>query len=285
MEVKTPTTIDEQIQKIESRGCVVNDEEYAREILYKVNYYRLTAYFLPFKKANGDYIKNLTFERVYNIYEFDKKLRGIIFPIIEGIEVALRFQISYYHAHKYGALGYESESNFNKTHMHYKFEERINRMIYINKNQKFVKHHLTKYNGKFPIWVIIELFSMSELSIFYSDLIDNDKRYIANTYFNTTHECLSSWLYCLTLIRNNCAHYSPLYYNIFHATPKNEKNQPYDLSNKLFDYIYVLKLLYRNIGNWNTELFIPLQALIEKYADDINLKHINFSDNWSELLK
>jgi Abortive infection bacteriophage resistance protein len=284
MDVKNPTTITEQINILKNRGCIIDNTAFAERVLRKINYYRFTAYFLPFKR-NDHYINGLTFEKVHNIYEFDRKLRGIIFPIIEEIETMLRFSFAYHHAHQYGALGYMDASNFNKAHRHSDFENHINRMISLNKNQIFVKHHIEKYDSKFPIWVIIELFSMGELSLFYSDMIVSDKKILAKQLYDTSPDCLASWLHCFTLLRNYCAHYSRLYYNIFHATPKSEKKQPYEFSNKLFDYIYVLKRLYDDIDDWDTELFIPLQALIEKYSDDINLKHINFPDNWIELLR
>ena len=45
MEVKRPTTLDEQIEKLKERGCIIGDEGYAKQVLGQINYYRLTAYF------------------------------------------------------------------------------------------------------------------------------------------------------------------------------------------------------------------------------------------------
>jgi len=42
--VKPPTTYEQQIEKLRSRGCIIQDEASAAAILSKVNYYRLTAY-------------------------------------------------------------------------------------------------------------------------------------------------------------------------------------------------------------------------------------------------
>jgi len=285
MNVKPPTTINEQIDILESRGCVIGNREFVYQILNKINYYRLTAYFLPFKKYNDSYIDNLTFEKVYNIYEFDRKVRSVIFPVIEEIEIMVRLKFAYHHAHKYGSLGYSDSSNFNNHHNHIQFENHIKRAVKNNDKQLFVKHHIEKYNNKFPIWVVIELFSMGELSIFYSDMCISDKKILAKEMYDVTHYHLSSWLICLTYFRNYCTHYSRFYYNTFPAIPKTPKNSSYEFSKSLFDYILLLKFLYNDIGNWNAELFIPLQALIENYSDDINLSHINFPDNWIDLLK
>ena len=285
MEVKQPTTIEEQITILEKRGCIVGNRDFTRKILNEINYYRLTAYFLPFKKSNNEYVSNLPFEKVYNIYEFDRKLRGILFQVIEKIETMLRFQLAYHHAHKYGSLGYLDKSNFNVKHKHDSFNKKIKKMISVNKNQKFVKHHIDNYDSQFPIWVIIELFSMRDISTFYLDLYVRDQMVIANDIFHTTYECLSSWLHCFTLLRNYCAHYSRLYFNIFTAVPKTPDNFAYKLSNRIFDYILMLKFLYNNIGNWTIDLVTPLEALIDTYSAYIDFAHINFPDNWLELLE
>jgi len=47
-----------------------------------------------------------------------------------------------------------------------------------NRRTLVVKHHQGKYGGQFPIWVIIEFFSMGMLSYCYSDLKSEDQKTI-----------------------------------------------------------------------------------------------------------
>ena len=50
MKIKEFKTWDEQVAKLIEHGCKdIKSNEYAIDILQKVNYYRLTAYFLPFR--------------------------------------------------------------------------------------------------------------------------------------------------------------------------------------------------------------------------------------------
>ena len=90
MDVKQYTTIQEQLEKLKYRNCFIENTARATEILESINYYRLTAYFLPFKKSDDTYIEGTTLEKVYQIYEFDRKLRHLLFEIIEEIEIMLR---------------------------------------------------------------------------------------------------------------------------------------------------------------------------------------------------
>lgn len=286
MDVKEPKKFEEQLDKLISRGCIVGDENHALRVLKQVNYYRLTAYFLPFRKSDGTFNERATFNNVFRIYEFDRKLRALLFSVVEEIELMLRTQLSYYHSHKYGALGYLDENNFNPSlHNHTRFSEHIQNSIERNKAQTFVKHHLDNYDGKFPLWVIIELFTMGELSLFYSDMSVPDKKIIAKELFNSTHYNVSTWLRCLTDLRNYCAHYSRLYYNLFPAIPPTPKGFSYTLGKRIFDYILVLKFLYPDPIKWNHSFVIGLSNLIEEYSDCIKLEHIGFPDNWETILK
>ena len=285
MDVKKPCSFQEQLEKIKSRNCVVKNEARAQFILQNINYYRLTAYFLPFKQEDGTYKDGTTFENVYRIYEFDRKLRNLVFGVVEEIELMLRTQLSNYHSLKYGPLGYKDANNFNKKHDVARFEKHIADAIKHNEKQFFVKHHIDKYNSEFPLWVVIELFSTGELSFFYSDMLRADKKFLAQKLFNTTDDIASSWLLCFTNIRNYCAHYSRLYYNKFGTIPATPKHYPYKLKDRIFDYILVLKFLYPDANKWNIQFLIGLDNLIKEYDEVIDLYHLGFPKNWKTLLE
>lgn len=107
---KTPATINQQIDILLQRGCIINDREYAAECLTRINYYRLAYYFAPFLEHKGKYKDGTTFEQIMRIYDFDRMLRRLIMTYLEEIEIAFRALISNYHAMKYGALGYLNPS-------------------------------------------------------------------------------------------------------------------------------------------------------------------------------
>ncbi len=124
-ELKKPTTYEEQLNILRERGIVIRDEAQCIRILESVNYYRMTAYFLPFKQPDGTYMEGTSFLRMYHLYEFDRRLRGILFSAVEDVEVFLRSQISYFHAHKYGEVGYMDPANFSPRHDAEKFDQRF----------------------------------------------------------------------------------------------------------------------------------------------------------------
>lgn len=278
-EVKQHLTYQEQIEKLRSRGCIINNDTLCEKILENTGYYRLSAYFLPFKTEIGKYKENLTLERVYHIYEFDRKLRDLLFTAIEVIEVSLRSRLSYFHSKKYGPLGYLDESSFNPKHDAVKFNDNINREIENNKKVLFVKHHIEHYEGKFPLWVICELFTFGMLSYFYNDLTTADKKEFAGTQYKE----MVSWLRCCTDLRNICAHYGRLYFRIFTAMPSGFSISDAE-KRRLWGTVLSVKSLYPSNEKLNNEFLPNLEALFEEYKDDIELYHLAFPADWADKL-
>lgn len=279
-EIKKPTTYEEQIEILRNRGCIISDNAFCKAQLEAINYYRLTAYFLPFKIDNDHYDKNTTFQQVYRIYEFDRKLRAILFSAVEEVEVYLRSRFAYYHAHKYGATGYLSPANFSNKHNDEKFKTNIEREIESNKDVLFVKHHIEHYNSIFPIWVVFELFTFGMLSYFYNDLKTTDQKLLSNELYQTTPKNVISWLRCCTDLRNICAHYGRLYYRIFPASPAGLQMSD-AAKRRLWGTITALFSLYPHPQKWNNDILPSLEALFEKYKEDINLYHLAFPHDWN----
>lgn len=88
MDIKEPKTYEEQIDKLIDRGCSVANRTQAIKILKHANYYRLSAYFLPFKKSdNLTYKTGTNFEKIYNIYEFDQRIAKLFNHILQSLNV------------------------------------------------------------------------------------------------------------------------------------------------------------------------------------------------------
>lgn len=284
VDIKKPTTHEQQVQLIMQKGFAVDNVSECTEFLRQTNYYRLKAYFLPFRNRSGEYFRGISFKRIQNIYKFDSELRAVLFKVIEKTECYIRSQLSYYIANQYGALSYLDENIFSQKHNHTLFLDKIRQCIDEHSQTSVVKHHNAKYDGQFPIWVIVEFFSMGMLSYFYSDLKAADQKIIAREAFNTVPACLKSWLRCLTDLRNRCAHYSRLYYWTFSAIPQFPKMCEYRADRKLFSQIFMMKYLYPDVKEWNVRVVNDIDVLIKQYDGDISLKHMGFHNDWKQYL-
>lgn len=283
-QLKEPTTYQEQLAILQKRNIIIDDSDYCISVLESVNYYRFTAYFLPFKLKDGTYRNGTRFQQVYQIYEFDRKLRGILFAALEEVEIYLRAKFAYFFAHKYGAEGYMDSANYSSHHQAEKFKENLSREIASNKRSAFVIHHNEHYDGHFPIWAVVELFTFGMLSRFYSDMKTADRKHLARELYGTVPQNVISWLRCCTDLRNICAHYGRLYYRIFPAVPANI-DANVSQAQRLWGAVLSLKKLYPDGEKWNAEILPQLYALFEEYRNDIILSHIGFPKNWAQKLE
>lgn len=282
MDVKKHLSIEEQVELLKSRGCIIKDEELAKKVLLDINYYRFSSYFLPFKCDNDKYAEGTTFEKIYRNYLFDRKLRNILSVIIEHIEIAFKTRIAYFHSLKYGPLGYLNSDNYNKKFEKKSLDERLEKYLKRNKTNPIIIHHVTKYEGRFPLWAIIEFFDFGYISKMYSQLKTPLQKEIAKT-FNSNYKCVASWLYCLTHLRNCCAHYSRIYNAKMISTPQTPNKYDWCFDNSLFSYILVIRELLIGTNDWK-EFVIQMEALIEEYKCDIELCRLGFKENWQDLL-
>jgi abortive infection bacteriophage resistance protein len=284
-QIKPFLSYEGQIERLRFHGCQIEDPLLAQTALSQVNYYRFSAYFLPFKQKNGNYRDGTSFESVYRIYEADRKLRAILFAVVARIEVFLRARFAHHHAKKYGPLGYMDSANFRPVgHDHARFMKKINDEIRSNAKIPFVQHHIQHYNRQFPVWVIMELFTFGMLSRFYADLRTQDQKKLSKTLFGLNPKTLSSWLHCCTDLRNNCAHHDRLYFRIFSSFPAGLSELDANDRQRLFGMLLVLKTLYPDKEGWDREVFEPIQSLLIGYQSDVKLRHIGFPKNWREML-
>jgi abortive infection bacteriophage resistance protein len=278
--LKRSATYAQQIAKLRDHGCIISDEAFCEEVLSRISYYRLSAYFLAFRRKDGSYLPGTDFNQVYMLYEFDRKLRRLLFSVIDELEVFLQAQLSYYHSHKYGADGYMNPINFNSRHDHPGFISRINDLVKSNEKLPFIKHHINNYDGKFPLWVISELFTFGMLSFFYADMITSDQKHLARNIFKTSVPNVKSWLYCCTNLRNVCAHSRRLYNAVSSVIPANILNVEKIHERKLFASIMAVRELYPDTEKWNNEFMPALSALIDEYSNTILLHYIGFPQDW-----
>lgn len=279
---KGPTTFEEQVKILESRNMIIADRKEAAEILSRVNYYRLSAYMLTFKSGNV-FENGTTFTGVYELYEFDKRLRSICLNVLESIEIAFRTQISYTLSHKYGPMCYCNPEIFSNEQLHARLLEELKSAI-DKSHEQFIDHHKNNYDSQFPIWVVTEVVSFSQLSRLYSLLENKDKKEIADTYYKIPYTYLQSWIRSVSVLRNICAHYGRLYNKTISIKPKLFKQDKDKgvMDHTVFGLIYTMGIINKDQAQW-ARFIEDLRSLIEEY-DLVELSKIGFPDNWNKLL-
>lgn len=277
--------VEEQISNLKSLGLKIDDEDYARDILQDISYFRLIkAYSLNLKEKNGFYHKNVTFKHIVELYLFNANFRQLLFTQIEKVEINVRCRISNYFADKYGILGYLNAGNFIEEKYHRLFMKDIQEEIRRNSKAPFVKNFQNNYEGgKLPIYAVVEVFSFGTLSKFFKNMKSQDKKEVAKS-FGIGYTYLESWLESLSYVRNICAHYGRLYNAKLSKTPilYKEYSKKKIGNNRIYCILLCLKHLLAKDIHW--KIFVEqLEALVDKY-EDVDIKTMGFPDNWEQLL-
>jgi abortive infection bacteriophage resistance protein len=147
---KPALSLAAQVELLKSRGLIVNDTTKAIKILSAVNYYRLSAYSLGLRK-DDIFFEGTTFEQIYQLYEFDTKLRHVLVSAIEIIEIKFRTKIAYYLAMEHDPMSYLDTSLFKDKIRHETFVAEFEREKERQKGTAFVKHYIDLYNGEMPM--------------------------------------------------------------------------------------------------------------------------------------
>lgn len=293
MNLKPPLTFEQQIERLKKHGMIIDNEKSALEMLSKVNYYRLSGYFIQFRKEpkNSDLIKGTSFSKICEIYNLDEELRSFLRIYLEKVEIYFRTQISYYFSKtKCNETPYDQHYDENNFWNKKGFAEITNSF----KTQKnyyrdslILQHHNKIYGGKMPLWVIVEFLSFSNLSKLYNAMYLSEKDVIAKAS-GTGSEMLSNNLHCLSVFRNRCAHGTRLYNTIF--SPPAKFNSSFLRNNKNIKqntfFAYFLTLLKRLPDSKSKkECVDSFIHIISKYKADVDLSLLGISGDYESIIK
>lgn len=288
---KEHKSFEEQLELLKKRNLIISNEKYVLTKLQHINYYRLSAYFLPFQHPKNSenknkFLPNTTFEDIIKLYYFDTELRKIIFEAIEVIEIYLRTQIAYYHSKSYDAFGYldiknlreNKQTEFNELHQDILKEKERSKEV-------FIRHFRNKYKtNDLPIWTVVEIISFGSLSKLFMILQEKEQNEVISCMGGINKVVFFKWFKALSSVRNACAHHSRLWNKTlgvsFEVPRNNEVFKDLENSkNKIFFALSVIEYILTCIGEDEIEFKTKIKVLLKKYQQ-INLEKMGFIENW-----
>lgn len=207
-------TAKQQIDILKERGLLIDDVEQAIEVLDTVSYFRLAGYWRHFEadRFTHQFKESSSFADVIDLYFFDKQLRALLFTAIQTIEVSVRTKIIKHFAVDFGAFWFMDES-YASNDEHFVANLAVVRKEVLRSHDDFITEHFRKYSEPDlpPVWKTLEVISMGTLSKLYSNFsVSAAKHAVAREFGLNHHKFLRSWLECLAVLRNCCAHHSRL---------------------------------------------------------------------------
>lgn len=304
MDSKMFKTVDEQIGILKSKGLIINNEEYAKKILLKENYFFISGYRYLFCDENKKYRPGTTIEEIFSLFNFDRELRSIFLKSLFIIENHFKSVVSYQLSKKYGYKEdeYLKPENFTKDP-----EKAAQVKDILGKMKRQIRHNTTQHKatlhyisiyGYIPLWVLVKVLSFGIVSEFYSILKTEDRKEIAEQFW-TNPESLEDYLAILANYRNICAHEDILYENRtqryiggtkYHKELNIEKTEDGYIkgTDDLFSLVIILKIMITETEF--QEMIYKINAAITKLDIEVNSIDIKtvydkmgFPTNWKEI--
>lgn len=239
-------SIDEQIEVLKNKRLIIDNEDEAKEVLLRENYFFISGYRHVFMNSVMDktFITGVTFRELYSLFLFDRYFRNILFKNLLIIENQMKSILSYQLSKKYGyqEKDYLNPRNFTtdklKTRRVRDVIDKMKRQIRINgMHHQATLHYINNY-GYIPLWVLVKVLSFGIVCELYTVLKDEDKVEIASVFGVSTRQ-LDIFLPILSNYRNLCAHEDIMFE---HRTEKEIPNCEYHEKMGILtmdgDYIY-----------------------------------------------
>lgn len=212
--MKEYKTNEDLLRYLMSKGVVVSDIPNALEKIEKYSYYSIVnSYKDLFKDNENNYKNNVSFEEIFALYEFDKKIKFIFLKYILEVEVQIKALMANRIAEQYGIetyLNIETLDDFVDDDIKGKLIERINKEIDDDyKVHSAITHYKNKY-GFIPPFVLTKILTFGVMSSYYGLLKQSDRQNIAKKY-KISDKLLKQLLKNLTIVRNIAAHADRLY--------------------------------------------------------------------------
>ena len=307
---KLPLTFKKQIELFRQRKLAIPDPARTERHLANISYYRLSAYMLPYKKSKegcilDEFREGTTWDMIYDLYVFDRKLRLLVFDAIERLEIAVRTQIIYQLSHKYGSHWQDRADIFNPpaevtlrngnrvmVDVYGDIQRHIKEQLRNNKAEVFIQHYRNTYDNPEnpPSWMSVEVMYFNHLSRICSGLKKRSDVADIAAYFDLPPETFRSWLHTINYVRNLCAHHARLWNREMSIIPERLNfskhlqwiSNPQTVRRSRSYYTFCILNYFLQTANPTSSFKTRLKALMDGYKE-LNMEaSMGFPCNWKE---
>jgi abortive infection bacteriophage resistance protein len=265
--LKPALTYEQQADLLLARGLIAERAVLIRR-LQSVGYYRLCAYWHPFRQPDESFRAGTTLDTVWERYTFDRQLRLTVMDAIERVEVAVRTDLITDLALRGGPFAHLDIRTFPGVlpDKHHRLLDEL-RDGALRSSEVFVEHFKQTYDEfpDLPIWAAAEIMSFGTMFTLFKMSGKHVQNRLARHY-GVSGKVLFSWLLTLNYVRNLCAHHSRLWNRELSIRPliPDSRNDPRwhtprpVLNNRVFAVLTLLHCLLRRIAphtGWRERLF------------------------------
>ncbi|WP_343122816.1 Abi family protein [Mediterraneibacter gnavus] len=294
-------TYDEQISFLsEQKQLIIEDQEYAKRILFQTGYFALVnGYKRIFKNPQTNKFQvGVRFEDVYGMYCFDRNLRSILLKYILICEQTIKSSLSYHFCQIYGEdqKAYLNPINYLQSENHSriikKLIQKMSAQLNENSSYYYIRHYVKRYQSV-PFWVLVNTLTLGQVSKMYSCQKSRVKIQICKDFGEIRENELERMLSIMTKFRNVCAHNDRLFnFKTQDALPDLLIHQMLQIPRRLgryccgkedlFAQVIILKMLLQEEDfEW---FYTELKQCFQRHSVyETILYQMGFPENWKEI--
>lgn len=317
-------TWNQQLTILRKRGLEVPSN--SKRSLEKIGYYTLiNGYknlFLA-RDSSGNIIKpekfidGSTFDEILALYEFDKKLRSILYDALLEYESNLAAEIAYRFSEKFPQENsYLAIYNFDSTDVSSvvrtisALSNTIKQKTSVKKYQQNAIKHYVNTHGHVPLWVLVNFLTFGELNYFYricqkeiqvkiaNDFTQNLRREYRKKYMTSvTPDMINTINHMVNHFRNAVAHNEITYSKQLSKAPTmrlikkllNLYSWRISSQSGIFELIICLKIVlpkkdYATLSKNIIDLLKKYESKFRSVSFEGILQDMNFPSNYSNFL-
>ena len=213
---------DQQIEKLIGDGLKIPDVAHAKRRLKWEGYYNFAVgYNRLFKDENKRYVRGVTFAHIEALFDFDRRLREIVYEATQQVELNLKAILSDVFSARYGVdeRQYLQEGNFTRD------PSKQGNVRWIigtcrsaledgcRRGSSSYRDYVAYYDSHYrhvPFWVLIRMLSFGNTSKFLALLKPDDGKTVAQEY-GVSFATLCNMVEFVVSFRNIAAHGERVY--------------------------------------------------------------------------
>ena len=216
----------DQLELLVRRGMRIKDQSRAEKLLSYVSYYRLSGYFRYWQKdpSYGDdsFIDGTSFERIYDLYEAERKLSSVCKELLAKCEILLRTRFAHHYGESFApsksfayGKGFTQPPSVDEDLIQERILSDLDRSkdLFIAHYRDDIKqgsHFVPQAYDRMPIWVAVEALSFGTLSRMIEASGESGVLDAMASSLGTTRRVLPSQVRSFVYLRNRTAHYGRL---------------------------------------------------------------------------
>lgn len=218
------------IERWRSQGLHIPDKSQALRQVKTVGYHRLNRYARFLRDQQGNFRPRLTYDALWTIYVFDRRLRLLSLDAIERIEIAVRAVMSDMLCLRHGPHWFMNADLFKNASYATTFQNIIADEIRKSRPQ-YQSYEVVWYYKNYtaprlpPSWIVMEHLSMGEWCKTLP-MLDRFEQKTISLEFGLPVNLMTSWISSLALLRNVCAHHGMIWHRRNTRRPELQKNPP-----------------------------------------------------------